>query len=109
MLNSSYTDSLYSKGTYSNGNWLDTDKNPKERTDIDRSENSENPFEFNVVKDDIKEDKAPEDNNWESLNKHKQVDDNIMETMQVQLNYVDNAISKEHLEGIKRLNEIFDD
>jgi hypothetical protein len=32
-----------------------------------------------------------------------------METMQVQLNYVDNAISKEHLEGIKRLDEIFND
>ncbi len=43
--------------------------------------------------------------------KHKQVDDIIIETMQAQLNYGDNgeSISKEHLEGIKRLKEIFED
>jgi hypothetical protein len=62
-----------------------------------------------MLTDDTKEDNAPEDNNCKYLNKHKRVDDNIMETMQVQLNYVDNAISKEHLEGIKRLDEIFND
>ena len=51
-----------------------------------------------------------EDNDCESPNKHKQVDDEINETMQAQLNYkYDNGISKEHLEGIKRLKEIFDD
>ncbi len=110
MLNSSYNDSLHSTGTYSNKNDRDTDKFPIERKAFDKPENSENPFEFNVIKDYTKEDNALEDNNCESPNKHKQVDDKITETMQAQLNYrCDNGISKDHLEGIKRLKEIFDD
>ena len=104
ILNSSYNDSLHSKGTYSNKNYLDSDNNPIEKKDIDTTENSGNPFEYTIIKD-----KTKEDNGWESPPKHKQVDDKIMETMGAQLNYGDNGISKEHLEGIKRLKEIFDD
>ena len=109
MLNSNYVDSSYLKGTYSNKHDLDTDKNPIQRKDIDKPENSDNPFEYDVIKNDTKEDNALEDNKCESLNKHKQVDDKINETMQAQMNYSDNGISKQHLEGIKRLKEIFDD
>lgn len=109
MLNSTYTNPSYSKGMYSNRTDRDINMNSIERKDIVKPENSGNPFEFNILEDDTKEDNAPEDNNWESLNKHKQVDDQITETMQAQFNYGDNAISKEHLEGIKRLKQIFDD
>ena len=109
MLNSSYANSLHLKGTYSNKNCLDTDRNPIERIDTDKPENPDNPFAFSILKDDIKESNALEDINCESPNKHKQVDDKIIETMQAQLNYGDNGISKDHLESIKRLKEIFDD
>ena len=39
---------------------------PIERKDFDKPENSDNPFEFNIIKDDTKEDNALEDNNCES-------------------------------------------
>ena len=87
--------------------YRDTDRNPIERKDFDNPENSDNPFECNVIKDDAKKDNALEDNNCVSPAKNKQVDDQITETMQAQLNYGDNgeSISKDHLEGIRRLKE----
>ena len=110
MLDSSYTKSLHVKGTYSNKHDRDTIGNPIERKDIDNPKNPGNPFECNIVKYDAKkEDNALEDNNCESPPKQKQVDDKITEAMQAQLNYGDNGITKEHLEGIRRLKEIFDD
>ena len=84
-------------------------RNPIDRKDFDKSEKTANTFECDIIKDCAKENNALEDNNGESPNKHKQVDDKITEAMQDQLNYGDNGISKEHLEGIKRLKEIFDD
>jgi hypothetical protein len=107
ILNSTYNNSSNSKGTNSNNNEIDTDKNPLERKDMDGSENSDNPFECNIIRDDTKEDNAPKDNNCESHPKHKQVDDDVIETMQAQLKYGDNAVSKGHLESIKRLKELF--
>ncbi len=110
MLDSSYADSLHSKGTDPNKNDRDTDRNPVERQSIDKPENSNNPFDFNGIKDNAKEDNSLEDNNFESPSKHKQVDDKVTETMQAQLNYkYDNGISEDHLESIKRLKELFDD
>ncbi len=38
------------KGTYPNKNDGDIDKNPVGRKDIDKPENSGNPFEYNVIK-----------------------------------------------------------
>ena len=84
-------------------------KTPTGRKDIEKPENLDNPFECNVIKGYTKEANALEDNNSESPNKHKQVDDGIMETMQSQLKYGDNAISKDHLKSIQRLKELFDD
>ena len=110
ILDSSYTDPLQSKRTYSNRNDRDTDRNPVERQSIDRPENSNYPFDFNGIKDNAKEDNSLEDNNFESPSKHKQLDDKVTETMQAQLNYkYDNGISEDHLESIKRLKELFDD
>lgn len=110
MLNSSYVYPLHSKGTISNKNDLDRGRNPIERKNIEKPENSGNPFEYNFIKEYTKEDNAPEENNCKSPNEHKQVDDKITATMQAQLNYkYNNGISKDHLEGIKRLKEIFED
>jgi hypothetical protein len=109
MLHSSYANSSYSKGTYSNRTDRDINRNSIERKDSIKPENSGNPFECDIVKANTKEDNILEDNNCELSPKYKQVDDQINETMQAQLNYGDNAISKEHLEGIKRLKKIFDD
>ena len=109
ILDSSYANSLHSKGIYSNNNDRDTERNPIERKAFDKPENPDNPFEFNNIKVDTKEGNAAEDNIRESPNEHKQIDDKINETMQAQLNYGDNGISNEHLEGVQRLKEIFDD
>jgi hypothetical protein len=105
-LDSSYNDPLQSKGAYLNKNDLYAARNQIEGRDNDRPENPDNPFEGNIIECYTKEYNALEDNNCESPNKHKQVDYVITETMEAQLNYGDNALSNEHLEGIKRQRNI---
>ena len=107
MLNSNFNSSLKSNGTYSNKNEQDINKNPIEAKNFDIDEDSDNQLDCDINKNerlnvDIKDnDNGPK--------KHKNLDDEIFEKMQAQLNYNGTSITKEHLEGIKRLKEIFDD
>ena len=78
-----------------------------QRTEFNR-ENLDNPFNCDIIKDDKKENEL-ENNNTNPSPKYKQVDDEVIENVQLRLNYSDDAISPDHLKSIKRLKEIFDD
>ena len=99
---------LKSKETYSNKNEKDINKNPIEINNFDIDKDSQNHLDCNINKTEILNGDTKDNGNGPK--KCKNLDDGIFETMQAQLNYkYENAISKDHLEGIKRLQEIFDD
>ena len=107
ILNSSYNNIIQSKNPYSNSNSHEVAPNRMQRTEFNR-ENLDNPFNYDIIKDDKKENEL-ENNNTNPSPKYKQVDDEVIENMQSRLNYSDGAISPDNLKSIKRLKEIFDD
>ena len=107
ILDSNYKNITPSKNAHSNMNGNQTGKNLIQRTDFN-SENLSIPFNYDISKNDKKENEL-ENNNTNPSHKYKQVDDEVMENMQSQLNYSDGTISADHLESIKRLKELFDD
>ena len=107
MLNSNFNSSLKSKGTHSNKNEQDINKNPIEANNFDIDEDSDNHLDCNINKNEILNGDTKDNDNGPK--KYKNLDDEIFEKMQAQLNYNGTSITKEHLEGIKRIKEIFDD
>jgi hypothetical protein len=107
MLNSNFNSSLQSNETYSNKNEQDFDKNPIEAKNFDIDEDSNNHLDCDINRNEIL--KRDIKDNYNCPKKHKNLDDEIFVTMQAQLNYNGTSITKEHLEGIKRLKETFDD
>ena len=124
MLNSNYNNTIQSKNEYSNRNTQETAKDPIQRKDFDKPGNPDNPFDLN----DINGKKTLVDESRlkvESPNKYKNLDDEIMENMQGQFHIsdslkdksideittedLDNIITPEHKESVRKLREILDD
>ena len=124
MLNSNYNNTIQSKNEYSNRNTQETAKDPIQRKDFDKPGNPDNPFDLK----DINGKKTLVDESRlkvESPNKYKNLDDEIMENMQGQFHIsdslkdksideittedLDNIITPEHKESVRKLREILDD